>query len=434
MATKTITSDRAVTKVGTEGTKLYTSTRTTYSVSDNGEVIQDSVKQEIIYYDAPLSPGIVAATRTGTSNDWKFENSIIGKPILGAAAQKSLKEGALKTTTNQQLEQAARKAGLSKEQRNSVSKDTGATPSDLQGFNILKPEGPAYALQEKGGTKTSGFKNLVYPEGMDENQDRLKIDIIKFKGREFDPQTLKFGNRGGGILKSEGSVTLPIPGNVSDDNRVRWGSTDMNAFDAAVAGSALKLIQDGGSAIDNLTKSIEEMVTDPESSKNFKTGLASFFASQAAGVQGLLARTQGAVLNPNTELLFQGPQLRSFTFTFKLTPRSEAEAKIVRDIIRFFKQGMAVQRTEKEFFLKAPMIFKLQFLKGSTDIHTFLPKIKECALLGCSVNYTPEGNYATYRDSSMVSYEMALTFNELDPIFNDDYGNGQNGQDTDIGF
>jgi len=117
-------------------------------------------------------------------------------------------------------------------------------------------------------------------------------------------------------------------------------------------------------------------MTDANLSKDITTGFAALFAGQAAGVQGLLARTQGAVLNPNTELLFQGPALRAFTFNFKLSPRSQKEAKIVRSIIRFFKQGMAVQRTEKDLFLKAPHLFRLSFLKNDNDPNPFLPKTK----------------------------------------------------------
>jgi hypothetical protein len=37
----------------------------------------------------------------------------------------------------------------------------------------------------------------------------------------------------------------------------------------------------------------------------------------------ILQRTEGAILNPNMELLFNGPSLRSFTFSFKLASRSE---------------------------------------------------------------------------------------------------------------
>ena len=68
----------------------------------------------------------------------------------------------------------------------------------------------------------------------------------------------------------------------------------------------------------------------------------------------------------------------------------------------------------------------------SSRIFPFLNKFKECALTNCSVNYTPEGNYMSYdgKERSMTSYEMTLQFQELVPLFDDDYGTN----DTDIGF
>ena len=38
----------------------------------------------------------------------------------------------------------------------------------------------------------------------------------------------------------------------------------------------------------------------------------------------------------------------------------------------------------------------------------------------------------TYTDSSMTAYELSLTFNELEPIFDDEYG--QEKEITSIGF
>ena len=71
-------------------------------------------------------------------------------------------------------------------------------------------------------------------------------------------------------------------------------------------------------------------------------------AASAAGVFGgnvsldqLLARQEGNILNPNMELLFNGPTLRSFRFSFKMTPRSQPESRAVRDIINTFKRSMA---------------------------------------------------------------------------------------------
>jgi len=57
-------------------------------------------------------------------------------------------------------------------------------------------------------------------------------------------------------------------------------------------------------------------------------------------------------------------------------------------------------------------------------------------LLNFSVNYMPTNSYMTYDDSSMVVYRLNFSFKELDPIYNDDYGNldGTDSGDTEIGF
>ena len=133
------------------------------------------------------------------------------------------------------------------------------------------------------------------------------------------------------------------------------------------------------------------------------------------------------------ELLFNGPQLRPFNFTFKLSPRSKKEAESVRSIIRFFKQGMSPIRTQSNLFLKAPHTFQIQY-RHKNEEHKFINKIKECALLSFVVNYTPESNYATFTDGAMVSYEIQMQFTELEPIFNDDYTKIDGNNDTYIGY
>ncbi len=158
------------------------------------------------------------------------------------------------------------------------------------------------------------------------------------------------------------------------------------------------------------------------------------FAASAVGADpnSLLSRTQGMILNPNLELLFQGPSLRPFTFQFKMSPRSADEAKEIVKIIRFFKQGMAPIREESRLFLKTPHTFRIKYAQlGSQDESPFLNKFKECALLSCSVQYTPEGNYAPYEDGAMSSYQMSLQFKELEPVYNDEYDNDN---DASIGF
>ena len=73
-------------------------------------------------------------------------------------------------------------------------------------------------------------------------------------------------------------------------------------------------------------------------------------ASSAVNVFGantslnqILARTGGKILNPNMELLFNNVTLRTFNFSFKMTPRDENEATQVKSIIRSLKKNMSAK-------------------------------------------------------------------------------------------
>jgi len=153
-----------------------------------------------------------------------------------------------------------------------------------------------------------------------------------------------------------------------------------------------------------------------------------FLASKAVALANvnitpnqILARSTGEIMNPNMELLFNGPSLRSFRFQFKLTPRGKTEADEVRKIIRTFKEHMAPKVSNAGTFLKTPDVFELRYRKG-TDPHPFLHRFKQCFLKEVNVNYTGEGTYATYDDGTPVSMIMDLSFQEIEPIYDTDYG------------
>ena len=216
-----------------------------------------------------------------------------------------------------------------------------------------------------------------------------------------------------------GHITLPIPNGVTDTNKVNFGGGTLNPFQVGVAGVALKTLLEGlGAGAEEASSIFRKEAKNPQ----LKPALANLITSSIIGVDNneLLARGEGVIVNNNLELLFKGPTLRPFTFQFVFSPRDRGEAVQVQKIIRCFKQSSAVQRTPGGIFLAAPNTYRLQFFKGPTP-HKFLPKIKECALLSVSVNYMPENSYMTYEDSSMVAYSVNLAFQELEPIFNDDY-------------
>ena len=260
-------------------------------------------------------------------------------------------------------------------------------------------------------------ETLCYPVAMRRSlQDNLKIDVVKFNPKKMQ----------GGVSQDRefpkgstiGSVILPVPTSVQDGNQTSWGSGTMTAVQMAAANIVKSALGDEGGtgAVGEAQTALEQASADAESAKE---ALGSYFTEQLTGTTDLLARTSGQVLNPNMELLFKGPALRSFTFSWKMSPRDQKESIEIAKIIRMFKQSMAPQKTDAGLFLKAPNIYNLEFQQG-TKPHKFLPKMKECALNNCAVNYTPDGGYMTYDNAAKVAVEMSLSFQEMEPIYNND--------------
>jgi len=234
-------------------------------------------------------------------------------------------------------------------------------------------------------------------------------------------------------------IQLPIPSNVQDGNSVSYEGATLNGLVAAAAGGTQDLIRSLSNisspseiygVLENILKKAGTQIGgDANIAADF---VNKYLVSQAVGVLGgnvtpnqLFAREQGVILNPNMELLFNGPTLRQFRFSFKMTPRDNKESVEIAKIINEFKQSMAPKVTNKgggNLFLKTPNVFELRYRKG-TGNHPFLHRFKQCALTDMSVNYTGEGTYASYGDGTPISMIMDLTFKELEPVYDIDYDN-----------
>ena len=307
----------------------------------------------------------------------------------------------------------------------------------LDSLNTSNTTTQFQSTQKNTGTRKK-FGELKFPLDLGSST----MDVIKFNMLEFKPRkTVNIGALGGFEDRKKnrqanniGTVTLPVPAGIQDQNQAGWGDGRINPIQAAGVNFAMTAFNKGlGAAMSDTADKLGDIGAN---SGALKEGVKAYFTAAGVGVplDQILARTQGQVLNPNLELLFNGPTLRPFNFTFKMSARSGDESKEIVRIIRFFKQGMSPQRTDSNLFVKAPHTFQLEYLHRGQGEHNFLNKFKECALIGMSVNYTPENNYATFEDGAMVSYEMQMQFKELDPVYNEDYTDLDQNADTQIGF
>lgn len=257
--------------------------------------------------------------------------------------------------------------------------------------------------QDTGLKPTGTGKNMLkYPL----NMKIEKMDYIMFK------------------CENGGMVAVGIQPTIQDSNRQNWGESKLDPLKKAAFESASNIINSAdyaGAFQAEMAKRTEELKKGL-SSEQGKNIAGIYFAAQAAqmNVDEALARSDvgaGVILNPNLELVYTGPALRTFTYTFKMTPREPEEAKAILQIINFFKSNMVPKASE--MFFKRPYYFDIKYVGEGSK---FLNKIKEkCALQDCSVNYTPDGSYTTYQGGSMTSYQVSLSFSETSPLTDKDY-------------
>tara|TARA_B100000579_G_scaffold138217_1_gene112247 strand:+ start:45 stop:1439 length:1395 start_codon:yes stop_codon:yes gene_type:complete len=278
-----------------------------------------------------------------------------------------------------------------------------------------------------GGTGGGGGGYMVFPSGADSSGQ----DLIKFSALEFKPSEVRglgFGEKSMSDtrIKSSKVVFLPIPGGISDGNSASWSEGRMDAVQIQAAKAAIESMEGGAAGFEGaMSDTMSAIKADDE---GVKRALKAKIGGALTGTNDQLLKRGGEVMNPNMELLFDSPSLRSFSFTFKLSPRTSNEAKLIARIIRCFKSGMAPKQTTGNLFLQAPDTWKIQYLNGDKKQQRYLNKFKECAMTNFTVNYAPDGSYATYEpddtgSGSMVSYELGMSFQEISPVFEGDYLN-----------
>jgi len=302
---------------------------------------------------------------------------------------------------------------------------------------------PASNTTNTRKTRNRKFKSLRYPVArLESDSDYLEIKVLEYQPPGFETsgtgQSLRLQTSSESLKNNEiilGTIFLPIPEAITDSNGVTWGEDSLNGLAATGLGIANDIIN--ADSVQGALKAggnrggeaVKQLSTDGGSISAINAIFASAAVNALGGntsVGGVLARQTGAVLNPNMELLFGGVQLRQFSFSFDFAPRDENESIVIKKIIRAFKKSLNAKNSSTSesnssgLFIKSPDVFQLTYKTGAKN-HQFLHKFKPMALLNIGVNYTGAGTYATYDNTAPVHTKIDLTFQELNPIYSEDY-------------
>ena len=196
--------------------------------------------------------------------------------------------------------------------------------------------------------------------------------------------------------------------------------------DASALGAAAKIIGDDVKAA---AKAILE--------KDFDIGPAGTELSRFAATRAVnrftpvfnpaTSNITRMTVNPNIRTLFNGVNVREFTFQFKLIATSPQEARNIQDIIKLFRtelyprafnQPVGNLNIEAKLGFNFPNAFKIRFnFKGVENAN--LPKLKVCYLRNMSHTVNPTGGGFKV-DGKPNEIDLTLSFVENQTLDQED--------------
>ena len=224
------------------------------------------------------------------------------------------------------------------------------------------------------------------------------------------------------VRKSIAAVSMFMPAQVATTYSANYTDTGMGMF----VGDALNIYDElkrKGMREGDITKSLDGVISG--AGNLAELALTNIVGSGVVpGLSGLReARgiTTGEIISERMELAFKGINKRQFQYTFKMIPKSAAEADEIKSIIHLFKRNMLPEMTGGDATgrrMTIPNTFNIQYMYNGAD-NNFLHKIGECVLENFSVAYGGE-KYATYNPTANgappVETTITLAFKELDLV------------------
>jgi hypothetical protein len=143
---------------------------------------------------------------------------------------------------------------------------------------------------------------------------------------------------------------------------------------------------------------------------------------------GLRSRS-GVTANPNSRTLFKQPNIREFSYSFKMIAKSSDEAEMIRKIVKLFRNelypasfGANIGGQSVGFGYEVPNKFGISFYYGNKKM-TNIPKMPKCFLRDVNINYN-SSSMAMHSDGNFLEVDMTLSFVEERALTKEDIVSG----------
>jgi len=320
---------------------------------------------------------------------------------------------------------------------------------------VNNPETLSYTFLSNSGETLDSSQFLTYPQELEGGTYSQETDYVRFRFKKykapfsFGVQQSASATYNSNVLNLYDDPELPtvmmyMPEDIQAAYGTQWGGKSIQSTTTnALRGGAGLASGDLNTFLGGLTNQLNPKDGNAPAAvtslaiKGLLQALSNIGQGEGLNVNDVLGSTRSVILNPNTELLFQGFDLRTFNLQFKMVARDDKEADDIRKIIYCFKaamlprldeqegrnpqdrQSIGIGGTSKGNLIGVPDLVDIKFMHKS-QYHPYLTQFKPCAITGLQVNYTPDGSYATYRDGQPVALTMNVQFSETKLVYRED--------------
>lgn len=207
------------------------------------------------------------------------------------------------------------------------------------------------------------------------------------------------------------AIMMPLPGNIVWSDSHGFGTIDESKTIIGKAGGMAKIARGA------ITKNEEtgQRLNMLSAAADLAAGGAFGDGAVAVG-SGSGLGSGGAIINPQTRTLFQGSNIRTFTFEFKLVPKTKEETESVQAIhhsIRKWSYPKAIPGTSN-IILEFPAVWDIRLYNIANA-----PKIMPCYLTTFNTTFNPT-TLIWREDNNPVEISLSIGFTETRPPTRED--------------
>jgi hypothetical protein len=305
---------------------------------------------------------------------------------------------------------------------------------DAARVNIGKALGQATntIVKESGDTAAAAEKTVSGANNIIESLTKAFSSRSVSRNRSIADEAASYRLREQDLLidPAAGSVSLYLPQQIQIQDGASYENMDLGRIGAGAEAT----MQSGGSVGSAISAAAAEVggqvgdIAGLIKGGALSPGIASLAAQSVTpqGVTGAIQSATGIATNPNTRTLFKSVPTRNFAFSFDLIPSSAEEARIIKDIIKWFRTELyptaLALSTGVNYGYRFPNRFQIKMKyrdkqdpDGSFNGIKFLPVY----LTNFSTQYNTAGQ-ALHADGNFQAISINMNFMESRPLTRQD--------------